>query len=550
MAQNIQAKPLRGVKKWIPLVVMALALSIIIIDTTILNVSIKAIITDLNTTVQNLQWVIAAYSLTLAAFTITGGRLGDLYGRKKMFMLGAILFAIGSGMAATAQNFGMLLAGESIIEGIGAALMMPATASLLVSTYKGRDRAIAFGVWGSMAAASAAIGPILGGWLGTNYSWRWAFLINIFVAAALVAGTILFLKESRDTEEKAELDYLGVVLSATGLFWLVYGFIETSTYGWWRATQNFAIFGNSATPFGLSPVPLAIGFGLLTLFVFVRWQFHQEKIGRTPLVSMQLFKNKQFVSGSAVTAVLSLGQVGLFFALPVFFQGVLGLNAFDTGLALLPLPLGIFVGAPGSITLAKRFTPKRIIQAGLAISVLGTLWLRTVLAPSVGVMDLAPMLFFYGVGMGFVMGMISNLTLSAVNVQQSGEASGVNNTLRNVGSTLGSAIIGAVVLSAIATNLNAGIKNSIIIPEPAKAAVTQAVAGHAGEIQFGSEKQSSNVSPIIAKEMVVIAHQATVDANKTALGLMSIFMLLALGLSSQLPNVKNLEKNEKAAAGH
>jgi EmrB/QacA subfamily drug resistance transporter len=545
-----KSKLVQGVRKWIPLVVLALALSIIIIDTTILNVSIKAIISDLNTTVQNLQWVIAAYSLTLAAFTITGGRLGDLYGRKKMFMLGAILFAIGSGMAAIATSFPMLLAGESIVEGIGAALMMPATASLLVATYKGKDRAIAFSVWGSMAAASAAIGPILGGWLGTNYTWRWAFLINIFVAALLVVGTIVFLKESRDTEEKSDLDLVGVLLSAVGLFWLVYGFIETSTYGWWHATQNFAIFGHSATPGGLSPVPLAIGFGLLTLFAFVRWQFHQEKVGKTPLVSMKLFKNKQFVSGSVVFAVLSLGQVGLFFALPVFFQGVLGLDAFHTGLALLPLPLGIFVGAPGSLALRKKLTPKRIIQLGLAITVISTLWLRATLAPHVGVMDLAPMLFIYGVGMGFVMGMISNLTLSAVNVQQSGEASGVNNTLRNVGSTLGSAIIGAVVLSAIATNLTTGIKDSKVIPVQAKAAITQAVAGHAGEIQFGEATQSKSINPTIAKEMVVIANQATTDANKTALGLMSIFVLIALALSSQLPNVQNLEKNEKAVAGH
>lgn len=543
-----KSKLLKGVRKWIPLVVLALALSIIIIDTTILNVSIKAIITDLNTTVQNLQWVIAAYSLTLAAFTITGGRLGDLYGRKKMFMIGAILFAIGSGMAALATSFPMLLAGESIIEGIGAALMMPATASLLVSTYQGKDRAIAFSVWGSMAAASAAIGPILGGWLGTNYTWRWAFAINIFVAAVLVVGTILFVKESRDTDEKADLDLLGVFLSAVGLFWVVYGFIETSTYGWWRATQNFAIFGNSATPWGLSPVPLAIVFGSFMLFLFVRWQFHQEKVSKTPLVSMRLFKNKQFVSGSTVFAALSLGQVGLFFALPVFFQGVLGLDAFHTGLALLPLPLGIFFGAPGSLALRKRFTPKRIIQLGLVITVISTLWLRSTLAPSVSVMDLAPMLFLYGIGMGFVMGMISNLTLSAVDVQQSGEASGVNNTLRNVGSTLGSAIIGAVVLSAIAANLTTGIKDSTVIPQQAKAAITQAVAGHAGEIQFGSQKQSANVSPVIAKEMVVIAHQATVDANKTALGLMTIFVLIALGLSVQLPNVTNLEKNQKATA--
>jgi len=547
-----KSKVLKGVRKWIPLGVLAMALSIIIIDTTILNVSLKAIIEDLDTTVQALQWVISAYALTLAALTITGGRMGDLFGRRRMFMLGAVLFAIGSGMAAASQSVGMLLVGESIIEGIGAALMMPATASLLVSTYQGRDRAIGFGVWGSMAAASAAIGPILGGWLGTNYSWRWAFTINIFVAALLIVGTLFFIKESRETAEKPDLDLVGVFLSAVGLFWLVYGFIESSTYGWWHATQNFAIFSHSATPLGLSPVPLAIFAGLVLLFAFVRWQFHLTNTGRTPLVNMSLFKNRQFVSGNVVLAGLSLGQVGLFFALPVFLQGVLGLDAFHTGLALLPLPIGVFIGAPLSVALSKRFTPKHLIQAGLAISFVGTLWLRAIIEPTIGVMDLAPALVFYGLGMGLVMSMVSNLTLSAVDVQQSGEASGVNNTLRNVGSALGSAVIGAVVLSALATNITTGINDSKVIPAPYKVVINKALAGHASEVQFGTEKENTQIPPVLAAEIKTISHQATSDANKTAMTLMAIFVGATILLSTQLPNTKNVEKNESAAApaGH
>lgn len=545
-----KSKLLNGVRKWIPLGVLALALSIIIIDTTILNVSLKAIIEDLGTSVQALQWVISAYALTLAALTITGGRMGDLFGRKKMFMLGAVLFAVGSGLAAISQNVGMLLVGESIIEGIGAALMMPATASLLVSTYKGRDRAIGFGVWGSMAAASAAIGPILGGWLGTNYSWRWAFTINIFVAVVLIVGSLLFIRESRDTAEKSELDFVGVFLSAVGLFWLVYGFIESSTYGWWRATQSFAIFKHSATPLGLSPVPIAIAVGLLLLFAFVRWQFHLTKAGRTPLVNMALFKNRQFVSGSTVLAGMALGQVGLFFALPIFFQGVLGLDAFHTGVALLPLPIGVFIGAPLSVALSKRFTPKHLIQAGLIISLASTFWLRAIIEPGIVVGDLALALAVYGLGMGLIMSMVSNLTLSAVDVQQSGEASGVNNTLRNVGSALGSAIIGAVVLSALATNVTNGINQSKIIPHAYKTVINGQLAGHASEIQFGTEKKDDAVNPVLAKEITKISHQATADANKTALTLMGIFVLGTLALSTQLPNRKNVETNKSVAAAH
>ena len=178
--ENEQA-PQSAFRKWGSLVVMSFAVLIIVIDTTLLNVSLGNIIRDLGTNIQSLQWVITSYSLTLAALTVTGGRLGDMFGRKKMFMLGAIIFAVGSFIASISTNFPMLLIGESIIEGIGAALMMPATSALLVANFKGRDRALAFGVWGGVAAGGAAIGPILGGYLATNFSWRWGFRINVFV---------------------------------------------------------------------------------------------------------------------------------------------------------------------------------------------------------------------------------------------------------------------------------------------------------------------------------------------------------------------------------
>ena len=209
---------------------------------TLLNVSLSYIIQDLDTTIQKIQWVITAYSLTIAMLMITGGRLGDLYGRKKMFVLGAFIFAVGSLICSFSQNVPTMIIGESIIEGIGAALMMPATMSLLVSTYRGRDRALAFGIWGGVAGASTAIGPLLGGWITTNYSWRWAFRINVVVAAVLIAGSFL-IKESRDREEKPQLDWLGVILSSSGMFFLIWGIIESSTYGWVKANEPFTLFG-------------------------------------------------------------------------------------------------------------------------------------------------------------------------------------------------------------------------------------------------------------------------------------------------------------------
>jgi EmrB/QacA subfamily drug resistance transporter len=534
-------------RKWGTLVVLSLALAIIIIDTTVLNVSLKSIIFDLNTTIQSLQWVISAYSLTLSALTITGGRLGDLYGRKKMFIAGAVIFAIGSFVASISRGAGMLLIGESIIEGVGAALMMPATASLLVTKYRGRDRAIAFGVWGGIAAAASAIGPILGGWLTSAFSWRWAFRINIFVATILVLGSVL-VPEAMDREEKRQLDFLGIVLSAVGLLGVVYGIIEASTFGWFKAIKPFAIFGNSFNPFGLSITPVAIVAGIVFLILFGIWQGIRGNSGKTPLVSLTLFKNKQFTSGAFTMAIMALGQVGLIFAVPIFLQAVRGLDAFHTGLAMLPLSLALLITAPMSAVLNKYFKPKHLIQAGFVLDMVGLLVLRQSLSVSASVWALAPGLALYGAGMGFIMAQVSNLTLSAVSVQEAGEASGVNNTLRNLGSTLGSAILGAILITSLTTNLTKGINNSSVIPAAAKPKLVSVIAEQSSAVEFGGAPQAGGQLPDSVKaEIVTISHQATVDANRQALLVMIGIVLIALLVSTQLPSVSNLERGTSAA---
>jgi len=204
-----------GLKKWLPLVVLALALFIVVLDTTIINVSIKAIINDLHSSLKSIQWVITGYSLMLAAFTITGGRLGDIFGRKKMFMVGAVIFGIGSLLASRAHSATWLFTSVSVVEGAGAALMLPATASLIVSTYRGKDRALAFGVYGAIAGAAATIGPLLGGWLTTNYSWRWNYLINPGVVLVLLAGSFV-VKEAHERNPHTP-DLLSILYSALGL---------------------------------------------------------------------------------------------------------------------------------------------------------------------------------------------------------------------------------------------------------------------------------------------------------------------------------------------
>lgn len=537
--ESTSTPSLSPLRKWSMLVVLSLALAIIILDTTILNVALSSIIRDLHTTIQKIQWVITAYSLTLAALTITGGRLGDLFGRKRMFVVGAVLFAIGSFLASMSTNVAMLVSGEAIIEGIGAALMMPATASLLVVNFRGRERAIAFGVWGAIAGAASALGPILGGYLTTHYNWRWGFRINLVVVLALLIGSFL-IPESRDTEEKKELDFIGVFLSAGGMLSLVFGIIEASTYGWWKAKLPFLIQTYTLTPpWSLSVVPFFMALGVVILALFGVWEYFREKAGHTPLVSMGLFKNRRFTAGIATTAFMSLGQTGLIFALPVFLQAVRGFDAYQTGVALLPMSLALLVVAPLSAVLSKNISGRRLINLGLVVNVAAYIFLYRSLTIDTTSAQLIPGLTLFGIGMGLVLSQINNLTLSAVSIEQAGEASGVNNTLRQVGSTLGSAIIGTILIGTLGTHLVDGINASTVIPDALKAPISTSISAQSSNIEFGGGAQlGSTIPEAIKNEIVQIGHVATVEANKATLLYGAFFAILGFFISLLLPAAK------------
>lgn len=522
-----------SLRKWLGLLVTSFALAIIIIDTTVLNVSLRDIMRDLNTDLQMMQWIITVYSLVLAALTITGGRLGDLFGRKRMFVLGAFLFGVGSFIASISTSPAMLLFGWSIVEGIGAALMMPATASMLVATFHDKERAIAFGVWGGVAGAASAFGPLFGGYLTSNYSWHWAFRINVGIVLLVMIGSVL-IKESIDKKEAHTLDIMGSILSALSMAAIVYGIVESSTHGWWEAKKIWTI-GEFAINFGkYSITPVAIGLGLALLILFIFWEYYVKARGKTPLVSLRIFKNRQFVAGILVTSLMALGQAGIIFALPVYFQTVRTLSAFETGKMLLPLSLSLLVVAPLSGLLRKKVKTRDLIQAGLLISVVGVYLISRTLSITANPADFWLGLVVLGVGMGLTSSQIANVTLSAVDPNIAGEASGINNTTRQLGSSLGSALIGAVFIATIAASVTTGIYGSKVIPVQLKNTLTEQLeTKNVGQSDISS--QSAFANQAVGAELMVIKNQATVDGSKKGLLYTMYFTFAGLAVSFLLP---------------
>jgi EmrB/QacA subfamily drug resistance transporter len=527
-----------NVRKWGSLAVLTLALAIIIIDTTLINVSLRTIVVDLHTTVHSLQWVITGYALTLSAFTIAGGRLGDLFGRKRMFMLGAVTFACGSLTAATAHSVLQLMIGASFIEGLGAAMMLPATASLLLATFQGRERAIAFGVWGGVAGAAASIGPLLGGYLTTYYSWHYGYGINIAIVTVLLLFSWLVV-DSRENLRRPSIDFIGIFLSSLGLASLVYGIVQSSTDGLLKAKDQANIFGHALNLGAYSFVPVALAFGVALLIMFGLWEAIVELRGKTPLVSLKLLSTGPFVAGIVTLAIVAMGQFGILFTLPVFLQGVRGLDAFHTGLAFLPFSLTTLLIAPlsGVVVSKLRVPPKYVIMTGLVVDAIGLYLLHNAITPSATVGDLRVPFIVFGAGFGMAFANLQNVTLSAVSVRVAGEAAGVNNTARQLGATMGNAIIGSVLIAALTSNVTAGVQGSGVIPNFLKPKIEAGISTQVQSLGQGSPTESNGhpLPPAITAELTRISSESTARAVRHAVSYAVVILGFGVLASLWLP---------------
>ncbi|MFI5042234.1 MAG: MFS transporter, partial [Acidimicrobiales bacterium] len=434
-------------RRWVTLAIVLMSTLIVVLDNTVLNVAIPTILREFHTTVPSLEWVITGYALTFATLLIIGGRLGDLYGTRRMFMIGAAIFAAGSLLASLSWNVASLILGEAVIEGIGASLMLPATLSLLSSTFQGRERATAFAAWGAVAGSAAGLGPVVGGYLTTDVSWRWSFGINVIVAPLAIAGAWLFIPPTTRTGTREPLDFPGAALIATGMFLLVFALSEGGSYGWIRPVAAFRIARWQAWPATrpVSVVPAILVVAGVILTTFYRYERSRERRQQGPLFEFGLLEHPTFRYGMLATLVLSMGQFGMQLALALFLQESLHLSALDNGLWMLPFGLLILVGAPTGGKLAQRISTVSVVRIGLVCQTIGLLYIATAISTHTTFFRLAPGLVLYGVGGGFSMSQLTNVVLSQIPNNKSGVASGTNTTVRQVGTALGIAVIGTVV---------------------------------------------------------------------------------------------------------
>jgi EmrB/QacA subfamily drug resistance transporter len=419
-------------RKWWTLAAVALGLFMIMLDNTIVNVALPTIQGSLHLKISELEWVVTGYALTFGAFMLTGGKLADLFGRRLIFVAGLVVFTASSLACGLADGATMLIAAR-VVQGLGAALMNPATLSIIVATFPPRQRGTAIGIWAGIAALALAIGPLVGGIITERISWSWIFFINVPVGVLGVGAAYLFIDESRDTSHEQRPDIPGLVTSTLGLFALSYALIEANTYGW-SSGRIVAAFAVAA----------------VALFGFVVLESHQ----RLPMLELGLFRNIGFSGANGVMLLIGLAMFGVFFYVSLYVQQVLGYSAIQAGASFLPWTLLIIVLAPQAGRLSDRLGPRPFVTGGMIV-LTGSLILFARMGLHESFWALLPAMLLGGIGMSAAMAPVTAAAMQSVRPDKAGVGSAVLNSMRQVGGSLGIAIMGAIV----AASATAGVRN-------------------------------------------------------------------------------------------
>ena len=502
-------------RHWLAMGTLSLGVSLVIMDATIVNVALPVVIEDLGLDAAGAQWMNAIYSLVFASLMLTVGRLGDLYGRRRMYLIGLVVFMTASLFAGAAATPAMLI-GARFVQGLGAAMVLPSTLSTLNAMFHGRARGIAFAIWGSTIGGMAAVGPLVGGWLATDVSWRWAFWLNLPFGLLAILGIHRTLDETRDTTLVRGADVPGVLLSSLGLAGIVFALIEGEYYGWWEGASG-----------GLSPVPFALAVGIALVATFVVVERRRVQAGKVVLVDLGLLRIRSFRFGVIAALIVALGEFGLLFSLPLLLQGALGYSALGTGWLLLWLALGTFLVSGATPRLAARMGQTSVVRVGLALETVAVAGLAVTMSTSISSVVLAVWLFVYGVGVGMATAQLTSVILVDVPVAESGQASGFQTTVRQLGSALGVALLGGLLIGTMTSQTTDRLADSGLPPEQQDQIVTLVHDTAGAGIPMLAADPATADAAVDAEEALVAASRITtgIAAGVLVVGLLATFAL-------------------------
>ncbi|MBJ7354073.1 MAG: MFS transporter [Thermoleophilaceae bacterium] len=529
-------------RHWRVLMIMCAAQFIMVLDTTVMNVSVSAVVEDLDTSISMVQLAITLYTLVMGSFMLLGGKLGDIFGRRKIFGIGLITYGLGSLITALSPNVGWLLFGWSGIEGIGAVLVMPAIISLTASNYTGRDRATAYGALGGIAAAGAAAGPLIGGFVTEEWTWRVVFASETLVCVVIV----MFMKTIADTEKpiKSKIDLVGVTLSSLGFGLIVLAALKSAEWGLIQPTGALTINGREITPFGLSVVPFMVAAGGFLLRGFFGWERRLIARDGSPLVHPDLLHKLQLRNGLAMLTAQQMVIGGVFFIIPIYLQYVLLKNAFETGVKLAPMSVAMLVAAFSGPKLAVKFSPRKIVSVGLVLVILGSLVLVTTIDPELNDLLFAIGMAIFGAGFGLVASQLGNVIMSSVGDKARGEAGGLQGTAQNIGSSLGVALIGAIMISSLSSGFNSAAQADQSLSAQSQAAVAKASAGGIDIVtkdQLNQAAADSGLPKSDTDKLIAYYEDAQIQAIKESILLAALLAAIGLIIAQRLPKIPGVE---------
>jgi MFS family permease len=500
------------------------------LDSSVMNVSIAQVAEDVGTTVTGVQTAITLYTLVMATLMITGGKIGSLIGRRRAFSIGCVIYGAGSLTTGLAPNLAVLMIGWSFLEGVGAALIMPAIVALVASNFAAPARPRAYGLVASAGAIAVAAGPLIGGAVTTYWTWRLVF----FGEVLLVGGILVLTRRMKDVpaEGRFRLDFVGILLSASGLGAAVYGVLRSGEWGWIQPKPE------APSLIGLSPTVWLILAGVLLIRVFFAWERRMMKAGREPLVNVDLLANARLVGGLTMFFFQFLIQAGLFFTVPLYLSVALGLSALDTGVRLLPLSLTLLIAAVAIPKYRPNASPRTVVSWGLGALLAGIVSL--VLALEVGAdaeIVTVPMLLT-GLGVGALASQLGAVTVSSVPDEVTGEVGGLQNTMTNLGASLGTALAGSILIAGLTASFIQGIEDNKAIPRDVS---SQAEIKLASGVPFVSDAdlkaalRDAGVEPEQVTAILDTNAEARIDGLRVSLAILSLIAVLALFLTRLLP---------------